>query len=462
MWGIILHKNSEIGLSRQIYLSLKEHILTGRIAQAEALPSTREFAKGLGVSRNTVCEAYDMLWTEGFIIKHQGSPSRVANGLQIQSVHKKEMEHDLDKCEPTILWDFKTGQPDLSLFPRQVWNEIISKAAWSLSVRQLGYSGPKGYEPLCEAIALWLWRSRSMKVDSKDIFITSGATQALSLLVDILNKEKHAFALENPSHPGIRTVISDKGYPLHWMPVDSHGADVSSINGRNISAVYVTPSHQFPLGGILPAARRATLIKMAIEKNFYVIEDDYDSEFRYCGSPISPIYAMDTSHIIYVGTFSKTLFPALRLGFAVLPKSLHAQWKHYRNYMDVQNPIMEQAGLAEFLQKRKMDKHVQRMRRVYGEKRDVLLKAVKIVFGDYVHPWGDVSGLHVVLQFPGHEFGKQFELDCMNAGIRVSLLAQYCLSQNDHRDKLIIGYGHLNAMQIQEGIKSLHRLIMCR
>ncbi len=460
MWGIILQDGKEISLARQIFLSLKERILKGQIPQGEALPSTRELARGLGVSRNTVCEAYDMLWTEGFIVSRQGAPSRVADGLQIQSVPQSEKAQHTDKVPPAILYDFKTGQPDLSLFPWQTWNKIISDTASSLSARQFEYSGPKGYEPLCEEIALWLLRSRSMEVSPKDIFITSGATQALHLLVDILHKEDHVFALENPSHPGIRTVISDKGYPLHWMPVDSKGADITSLRGKSISAVYVTPSHQFPLGGILPANRRTALIRMAIENDFYVIEDDYDSEFRYGGSPITPIYSMNSSHVIYVGTFSKTVFPALRLGFAVLPKTLQVKWKHYRNYMDVQNPILEQAALAEFLQRRKMDKHVQHMRHVYDEKRNTLLKSLEMTFGDSVCPWGDASGLHVALQFSGLEFGSKFALSCKNAGIRVPLLAQYCASRNDHKDKLLLGYGHLSSMQIQEGIQVLRQVIM--
>lgn len=299
-----------------------------------------------------------------------------------------------------------------------------------------------------------------MEVDPEDVFITSGATQALHLLVDILHKEGCVFALEGPSHPGIRTVISDKGYSIHWMPVDSKGADITSLQDKNISAVYVTPSHQFPLGGILPATRRAALIRLAMEKDFYIIEDDYDSEFRYCGSPVSPIYSMDSSHVIYIGTFGKAVFPALRLGFAVLPKSLQAKWRHCRNYMDVQNPILEQAALAEFLRKRKMDKHVQRMRRVYGEKRNTLLKSLETTFGNSVCPWGDASGLHVALQFSGFEFGGKFTLSCKNAGIRVSPLAQYCVSRNDHKDMLLVGYGHLSSEQIQEGIKALYQLIM--
>ncbi|MFT3983446.1 MAG: PLP-dependent aminotransferase family protein [Lachnospiraceae bacterium] len=460
MWGIILQDNKEVGLARQIFLSLKERILTGQLSQGEALPSTRELAKGLGVSRNTVCEAYDMLWTEGFIVSHQGAPSRVADGLQIQTAQQSETVQNTEKISPAILWDFKTGQPDLSLFPWQMWNKIVRDAAESLPVRQLEYSGPKGYEPLCGEIAHWLLRSRSMKVSADDIFITSGATQALHLLVEILHKEAHAFALENPSHPGIRTVISDKGYPLHWMPVDSTGADVTDLYGRNISAVYVTPSHQFPLGGILPASRRTALIRLAVEKDFYVIEDDYDSEFRYGGSPITPIYSINSSHVIYVGSFSKTVFPALRLGFAVLPKPLQKKWKHYRNYMDVQNPILEQAALAEFLRRRRMDKHVQRMRHVYDEKRNVLLRSLEMTFGNSVCPWGDASGLHLALQFPGYEFGKEFTLNCRSAGIRVSPLTQYCVSGNEHKDKLLLGYGHLDSMQIQEGIQALHQVIM--
>lgn len=459
MWGIALHDNGEVGLARQIFLSLRGRILTGQIPQGDILPSTRELAKGLSVSRNTVCDAYDMLWTEGFIIRHQGAPTRVADGLQIQPAQKSEKVQETDKSKPVILWDFKTGQPDLSQFSWRVWSKIVSDAAGSLSAGQLEYGGPKGYEPLCEEIARWLLRSRSMEVDPKDVFITSGATQALHLLVDILYKKDHVFALENPSHPGIRTVISDKGYPLHWMPVDRQGADITALPNKNIAAVYVTPSHQFPLGGILPATRRTALIRLAMEKDFYIIEDDYDSEFRYCGCPVSPIYSMDSSHVVYVGTFSKTVFPALRLGFAVLPEPLQSKWKHCRNYMDVQNPILEQAALAEFLKKRKMDKHVQHMRRVYSEKRNYLLKSLEATFSDSVYPWGDASGLHAVLQFPGSEFGQQFTFACKSAGIRVSPVTQYCISRNDHRDKLLLGYGHLSSEQIQAGIQALHKLI---
>lgn len=459
MWGIDLNHNGESGLARQIYMTLKAGILSGRIAQGANLPSTRALAGELCVSRNTVCAAYDMLWTEGFIVSRQGAPSRVAEGLEIQPARKFEKAPEESDGKPDIRWDFKTGQPDLSVFPRRSWNEMIKNAAESLTVQQLAYSGPKGYEPLCGEIARWLLRARNMQVDPKDVFITSGSTQALYLLVEILYRSGNSFALENPSHPGIRTVIADKGYPFQWMPVDTKGADITSLSGSELSAVYVTPSHQFPLGGILPASRRAALIRLAAQKDFYIIEDDYDSEFRYTGSPVSPIYTMDSSRVIYVGTFSKSMFPALRIGFVVLPEALKAKWRHSRNYMDVQNPILEQVALAAFLQTRRMDKHICRMKRLYSEKRIVLLHALQASFEDAVIPCGDASGMHLALQFPGLELDERFRRRCREAGVRVTPVSQYCASRTEHRDKLLIGYGHLSAGQIEEGIEALRKLI---
>lgn len=457
MWGIVLHRSSEMSLSRQIFLFFKEHILRGEILQGEVLPSTRELATELGVSRNTVCEAYDMLWTEGFIVRRQGAPSRVAEDIFI--IPKKSEQADEEEEKKAFLWDFKTGQPDLSAFPWQLWSQMMREAADNVPSKYLAYTGAQGYLPLCEAISHWLLRSRGMQVNAKDIFITSGAMEALYLSVEILHKKEHSFALEDPSHPGIGTVIADKGYAICWMPVDSQGADIESLQGRRLSGVYTTPSHQFPLGTILPAGRRAQLIRLAIEKDFYIIEDDYDSEFRYTGPAVSPIYSMEPSRVIYVGTFSKTLFPALRIGFAVVPRPLQKKWQHCRSYMDVQNAIFEQMVLAKFLDKRKMDKHLQRMRKLYGEKRNTVIREIEQTIGSLVYPWGDTSGLHVALQFPKRKFDEQFIRKCTEEGIRIRMVSQYCHDKNNHEDKLLIGYGHLSINQIQEGIKVLQKLL---
>jgi len=458
MWGIELRKNDDVPLSRQLFLALTGRIMDGQIAQGDALPSTRELAVDLGVSRNTVCEAYTMLWTEGFIVNHPGAASRVADGLAVTAL-RPERPAAQERVPVPYRYDFKTGQPDLALFPWAAWALDIREAAARLPSGQLSYTGAKGYPPLCGEIARWLLRSRGMAVDPADVFITSGATQALYLLVDILHRGGRAFALEDPSHPGIRTAILDKGYEVCWMPVDRHGADISFLKGRDISAVYVTPSHQFPLGGILPAGRRAELIRLAREHDFYLIEDDYDSEFRYTGAPVSPLYSMDPSRVVYVGTFSKTLFPALRLGFAVLPRPLQAAWEHSRQYMDVQNPILEQAALTEFLRKRQMDRHIRRMSAVYGEKRAALLASVEQEFSQAVDVWGDASGLHVALQFPGRAFGPEFKRACREAGLRIQPVSGYCVETAAHTDKLLAGYGHLGVEEIVEGVKVLRGIL---
>ncbi|MBS7526632.1 PLP-dependent aminotransferase family protein [Fusibacter paucivorans] len=459
MWGITVNRDDEMTLSRQIFTAFRDQILAGELEQGEILPSTRALSIDLGVSRNTVSEAYEMLWTEGFIVTQQGAQSRVADGLVITRNVPEAVQKPIAMKQVPIEWHFKTGQPDLSLFPKTQWRKMIREAVDDFSTPDLTYSGPKGYEPLCEAISKWLMRSRNMHVPIEDIFITAGATQAFFLLVEILKREGCAFALENPSHPAMRTAVTDSGSMIQWMTVTQSGIETTALKKVPIAAVYTTPSHQFPLGGILQASTRAELIRLAAECDFYIIEDDYDSEYRYFGAPISPIYAMDASRVIYVGTFSKTLFPALRIGFAVIPKSLQTKWRHFRNYLDVQNPILEQMALAKFLNTRKMDKHIQHMRRIYAAKRQILLEAIEEQFDCQVLPWGDASGLHLALQFPGHAFNDHFIERCRMRGLFVQTVQQYCTSELQHQDKLLLGYGHLRETTIKEGIAVLKEMI---
>lgn len=458
MLGIDLDRKSDMNLSRQIFSTIKNHIVTGQLPQGESLPSTRALAKHLNVSRNTVSEAYEMLWTEGFTISQQGAPTTVATGVHLHQEilsPPKTTDNSTNATNHNILYDFKTGQPDLSFFPWNIWTKMIRHASENFLEHQWGYSDSKGYEPLCEEIAKWLFRSRGMIVHAQDIYITAGATQAIHVLIDLLYREHHPFVVENPSHSGTRTIIQQKNYPIHWVNVDHDGALIDTIPFKAWSAVYVTPSHQFPLGGIMSAKRRIDLIQLAKKNNFYIIEDDYDSEFRYVGAPISPIYSIDHSNVIYVGTFSKTLFPALRIGFAIVPKSLQNEWTKRRIYMDVQNPILEQVALTEFLKSRKIDKHIQKMRRIYKTKRTLLLECIKHEFGEKATVWGDASGLHLVLQLSHLHITPSFIQQSQLAGIKIYPLNDYYDDKSTHNDKILIGYGHLNENQIKEGIHAL-------
>lgn len=460
MLGIELNRKSELQLWRQIYQALKELMLTGQLKAGEALPSTRELARELDISRNTVCEAYNLLIAEGFVISRQGAPTRVSDGLCLESVEPPLSPKTKNNAVRSISVSFRTGRPDLRQFPRFLWQQLLHKASEELPLEAFGYSGPQGLPDLRGEIAAWLFRSRGLKVALDNIFITAGATHGLHLIADILCGNGKKILMEDPCHIGMLGTFINKGCPIVSIPVDVEGmqTDYLSYCGST-GAIYVTPSHQFPLGGILPASRRAMLIRFARENDLYIIEDDYDSEFRYSGEPIAPLYTMDPQRVIYVGTFSKAVFPALRIGYVILPYQLQDRWCDLRTHTDVQNPPFEQAALAEFLRTRKLDRHVQKMRKIYGQRRQVLLESLEEAFGSEWIAYGDSAGLHVAIDFPGMRFDEAFKNYCLQNGLYITPVESHCIKKGHHQSKLLIGYGHLEPDIIKKGVVLLSDII---
>ncbi|MDQ7096543.1 PLP-dependent aminotransferase family protein [Desulfosporosinus sp. PR] len=460
MLGIELNRKSELQLWRQIYQNLKELMLSGQLNAGEALPSTRALAKELSVSRNTVCEAYDLLIAEGYIISRQGAPTRVADGLCIEPVEPALLPKIKSQAVRPLSVSFRTGRPDLSQFSRFLWQQLLYKASLELPLEAFGYTGPQGLPDLREEIAAWLFRSRGIKVLPNNIFITAGATQGLHLIADLLCGGGQKILMEDPCHTGMLATFINKGCTIVPIPVDAEGMQTDYLSKcGNAGAIYVTPSHQFPLGGILPASRRAALIRFARENDLYIIEDDYDSEFRYSGEPIAPLYTMDTQRVIYVGTFSKTVFPALRIGYVILPYQLQMRWRDLRTHLDVQNPPFEQAALAEFLRTRKLDRHVQKMRKIYSQRRQVLLESLEETFGSEWITYGDSAGLHVAIDFPGMRFDEAFKSSCLNNGIYITPIESHCIEKGRHQSKLLMGYGHLEPDIISNGVALLFNII---
>ncbi len=459
MLGIKIERKSEVSLRRQIYNSLKDGIIKGLLKAGETLPSTRELAKALGVSRNTICEAYDMLIAEGFIISRQGALTRVTEGLCLEPEHARL---STEKADIKHKWriDFSTGQPDLNSYPLFTFKKMLNEAVLKLPLSCLGYTGPQGLPELRQEVASWLFRSRGLKVDAQDIFITAGATHALHIVATLLKSKAGSIQIEDPCHRGMLKTFINEGFEIIPVPVDAQGILTDCLKKDAPSSVYVTPSHQFPLGGILPAQRRASLIRYARKYSCYIIEDDYDSEFRYIGDPVAPLYSMDPQHVIYVNTFSKVLYPALRIGYVILPSSFHKRWKSLRTHTDVQNPLFEQAALTEFMQTRKMDRHIQRMRRVYRQRRQVLLDSLTQVFGGAWRPWGDSAGLHLAVEFNNRYFDDAFIKKTASLGIRISTVEMHCIEKGNHRDKLLLGYGHLEPNEIKKGVEYLKELII--
>lgn len=455
MWGIKLKRNREVSLARQLYQALRTQMTAGRLQPDDALPATRELARQLGVSRNTVYEAYEMLAAEGYIVSRPGSKTRVAAGLQLASPIPAAEYPSKPPQNSNCAADFRTGRPDLKRFPRHLWLQLLGRAAAQAPAEQWGYTGPEGLFALREEIAAWLLRSRGLTVQPQAIFITAGATQALHLLAGLLAKTGREILVEDPCHIGMLRVLQQKGFRIRPVPVDHQGLRTECLEGEQACAAYVTPSHQFPLGGILPAGRRAELIRFARENDLYLIEDDYDSEFRYSGPPVAPLCSMDPARVIYVGTFSKILFPALRIGYVILPPALITRWCRLKTYADVQNPPFEQAALAEYLRTRKLDRYVQQMRRLYGQRRQLLLQAITEAFGDTWCSWGDAAGLHLALAFPGRRFDQAFARRCRENGLLVTPVEQHSICKGRHLDKLLLGYGHLEADEISTGIRLL-------
>ena len=454
MWGITLDRKGELPLRRQIYQDLRNQILSGRLHGGETLPSTRGLSDGLHVSRSTVCEAYEMLISEGYAFSRQGAPTRVSEGVSV--IKTPDSMVRAERCTDTIYpVDFRTGRPDLRQFPRFLWQQSINKALEEMNLGQYGYTGAQGIPVLRAEIAAWLYRSRGISAEARDIFITQGATHALHLIAEMILSKGRNIIMEDPCHMGMLRTFESKGCRIIPIPADDSGIQTIYLKNHKADAVYVTPSHQFPLGGILPASRRSDLIRYARECDAYIIEDDYDSEFRFCGEPILPLQAMDPQRVIYVGTFSKSVYPALRIGYVILPGALQEQWIRTRTYNDVQNPILEQAALAVFLQTRKLDRHVQRMRKLYGERRKVLLDSLEQAFGRDWKAFGDDAGLHLAVNFPELLFDDDFRRGCLEKGINITTMEYHCIEKGRHRNKLLIGYGHLEPDEIRNGIAIL-------
>ena len=321
-------------LTAQIYRQLLEAILDGRLRSGERLPPTRELARRLAVSRNTVAVAYDRLVADGFLVGRAGA------GTYVSAEPVRGRAAPKGVVRPRAVWesiaggpsgtarpggpnmqayDFRVGVPDAELFPLETWRRLVSR---ELRRGVGGYGDPSGHEGLREAIARHIGVSRSVRAGADDVLVTNGAQQALDLVGRVLIEPGACVAVEEPGYPPARLLFRSLGARVVGVPVDGEGLDVAAIPGA-ARLVYVTPSHQFPLGTPMSLARRAALLAWAERRNAVVIEDDYDSEFRFGDRPLEPLQSLDRAgRVIYVGSFSKTLLPMLRLGFLVAPASL--------------------------------------------------------------------------------------------------------------------------------------------
>ena len=465
MW-IPLDTNKPRPLNRQIYEQFKQHILCGFMQSGQKLPSTRSLSRQLGVSRNTVLEAYEQLLAEGYLHTRHGSGTVVAPSIPlIHGQGQASLPGPAKPQGPVLLpvadqphtISFRSGIPALDVFPRKQWARAYQQSCMTLPASALRYAQPAGVWELREALAHYLMRSRGIQCLPERVMITSGATQGLWLLSRLLFRQGAVVLTEDPAHAGLLQIVHRAGYAVQGLAVDSEGMDTSLLEASGDTAfVYTSPSHQYPLGGILSVQRRLELIRFARQTGCYVVEDDYDSEFRYQGHPASSLYELDPEKVIYLGSFSKTLAPALRLGFALLPKELLKAWTPEKMYADVHTDALSQHALAMFINNGGFEKHVWTMKKLYKSKRAHLIQQLRLHCGDTFTIQGEAAGLHLVAAFKNIRFEGPLLQRLREHGLEIIPVERYALqAQGAHSHQIILGYAHLSLEAITEGVRIL-------
>jgi GntR family transcriptional regulator/MocR family aminotransferase len=379
---LVLDREMAGSLQTQISGQLKKLIQTGELSAGERLPSTRELANGLQVSRNTVVAAYDMLVGQGYVEAQLRSGFQVCNAAQafrsLPVVSKTTQEQNLNPSQPGVPVPFRPTQPDVNLFSLQIWNRhrtrVLKKGSCLLHYQS---RFPVGLDELRQNVAAYLQDSRGVRCQWHEVAITNGSQQALFLLAHLLLKPGQRVYMEDPGYPGARNAWSRAGATVVPVPIDDEGICLPEESSQRASLIYVTPSHQFPLGTCMSLARRLTLLRAARDANSWIVEDDYDAEFRYTSSPQPSLQSLDENRrVIYIGSFSKTLFPALRLGYVVLPPPLVERFAVLKSIADDFSPLIDQATLANFLESGAFYAHLRRCRKQYAERQSYFLEQV--------------------------------------------------------------------------------------
>ena len=464
-------------LFRQVYKGLREAILSGSYRAGQKLPSTRELAEQLRISRTVALLAYDQLLAEGFVTGRGGSGTYVSTAVQQPraSVGRNAAKAQITRYgkaasaswekmtyfarhAASYPYDFAYGRSDIEVFPFEMWRRILLRTARKARVAELDYGPSSGNPALREAIAAHLRRSRAVVCDPEQIIVVSGSQQALDLIARVLIERGDPVALEDPSYQGISEVLRVAGARLLPVAVDRDGLDPKTLPERARLA-FVTPSHQFPTGGILPLSRRLELLKWAKRAKAMIVEDDYDGEFHYEGRPLESLQGLDNEgRVIYIGTFSRTIFSSLRIGYLVMPKSLVRAFQAAKWLSDRHTATLEQAALAEFISEGFYERYLRRVRRRNARRRAVLLAAIEQHLGDRVEVSGDGAGAHLVI-WPQRKFSEQAVVDAAAArGVGIYAISPYCVDR-PRQAGILLGYSRLREGAIREGIRRLSEIL---
>jgi GntR family transcriptional regulator/MocR family aminotransferase len=475
----------------QIYRAIRTRILNGSLASGTRLPSTRSVAADLGVARNTALQAYEQLLAEGYVSGRTGAGTFVAGELPDRMMEVTDVraapgvpedqtafglssfarrvqiwDSALKLRSRPLRYDFRYGHPDIACFPFDVWRRLLTRRARSANANSLLYAAPEGTPALRRAIADYVHRSRGVRCHEDQVLIVNGSQQAIDLIARALLDPGDVVVIEEPGYPGARAVFRAAGARLIAARVDTEGLSLDGLPAAANRArlIYVTPSHQFPTGAVMPLARRLALLSWAGATGCYVIEDDYDSEFRYDGRPIEAVQALDRSNlVIYVGTLSKTLFPSLRLGYLIVPPALIRPLQAIKFLADRHTSTLQQDVLTDFIAEGHFERHLRRVRKLNASRRQALIQALRRYLGGLVEIQGSDAGLHMMVWLSGHAGSELPSIvkRAVAADVGIYPVTPYYVDAPD-KAGLILGYASLDGAAIEQGIARLATTLSAR
>ena len=474
--------------STRLYRLIRARIETGILAPGERLPSTRALATDLGVARSTIVVLYEQLAAEGFIETAIGKRARIAMDLKARTIKQApalKKKSTLSQSLSTYGKRIESLQlkPMIDINPRHInflygaiSDNDFPKAAWRKHYQaallpkqpELYYRASEGEPQLRMALQNYLFRARGLVCNAEQILIVNGTQQALSLCAKLLVEPGQRVVMEEPCYGMARYIFAAVGAEILATPVDDQGLMTDALPRARCALAYVTPSHQYPLGAVMSASRRQALLAWAKCQSAWIIEDDYDSEFRYGLRPVDPLQSFDLNEaVIYLGTFSKTLSPQLRLGYLVLPPSLITLFRHAKQLEDRHVPVFEQRVLADFIDSGAYERHVRRLKRNHEKRRSGLINALATHFGERVRIEGTQSGLHIVLWVKDcpHHAESALVTKAKEKGVGLwsisSLYAEGTRLRRDNCAGFVLGYASLTVAEIEKGVRILAKVLSC-
>jgi GntR family transcriptional regulator/MocR family aminotransferase len=469
-----IDRASDVPLYRQIYEGLRRAIIEGLLRPGQRLPSSRAFADDLGVSRLSVLTAFDQLRHEGYLSGRVGSGTFVSAALPDDALRSTGVagvgggRRLAPAARPVRrvrdeggMRPFRMSLPALDLFPNDIWSRLVARRARALTPALMAYGDPAGLVSLRSAVAEHLRTARAVRCEAEQVLIVSGSQAALRIAAAVLLAPGDVVAIEEPGYVGARSALQAAGAELQPIPVDDEGIDVAALHalGRKVRAVYVTPSHQYPLGVSMSAARRLALLDWAARHNAWILEDDYDSEYRYVSRPLGALQGMDSrDRVVYVGTFSKVLFPSLRVGYLIVPPALVEQFALAREAFDVFPSSLYQLVLADFIREGHFARHLRRMRLVYAQRRDALLDGIARHCADHLTVHNADAGLHLVTTLPARTDDRAV-IAAMAARKLTAMPLSACYQGAGAQPGLLLGFGGFDERRIGQATRLLGEVL---